>query len=54
MAREAGVLICINSDAHSEPGLENIRFGVAQARRGWLEIEGCIEYPPAQSTQKPA
>lgn len=36
-AKEAGVLIAISSDAHSTVGLANIRFGVDQARRGWLE-----------------
>ncbi len=36
-AKEAGVLISINSDAHSTPGFANLRFGVGQARRGWLE-----------------
>ncbi len=36
-ARDEGVLISIDSDAHSEHGLDNLRFGVAQARRGWLE-----------------
>lgn len=36
MARDAGVLVSINTDAHSEGGLANLRFGIAQARRGWL------------------
>lgn len=36
-ARDLGVLICINTDAHSIAELANIRFGVGQARRGWLE-----------------
>ena len=37
LARSEGVLIAINSDSHSENGFDNIRFGVDQARRGWLE-----------------
>jgi DNA polymerase (family 10) len=37
MAKEEGVLVSINSDAHSPDGLANLVFGVAQARRGWLE-----------------
>jgi len=36
-AREEGVLISINSDAHSTMDFDNLRFGVGQARRGWLE-----------------
>jgi DNA polymerase (family 10) len=37
MAKEEGVLISINSDAHSIYDFANLRFGVGQARRGWLE-----------------
>ncbi len=37
MAKEAGVLISIASDTHRAPELANLRFGVGQARRGWLE-----------------
>ena len=37
LAKEAGVLVSINSDGHSEQGFDNLRLGVEQARRGWLE-----------------
>lgn len=37
MAREEGVLVSINSDAHSVFDFHNLRYGVGQARRGWLE-----------------
>ncbi len=37
MARDEGVLVSINSDAHSTFDLVNLRYGVGQARRGWLE-----------------
>jgi DNA polymerase (family 10) len=37
MAREEGVLLAVNTDAHSMLDLENARFGIGQARRGWLE-----------------
>ena len=36
-AKELGVHVVISTDAHSPAGLENMRFGVDQARRGWLE-----------------
>jgi DNA polymerase (family 10) len=36
LAAEAGVLICLNTDAHSTRELANMRYGVATARRGWL------------------
>jgi DNA polymerase (family 10) len=37
MAREEGVLVSINSDAHSRLDFANLIYGVGQARRGWLE-----------------
>jgi len=44
MAREEGVLVSINSDAHSVLDFHNLRYGVGQARRGLLE-QKCFEYP---------
>ena len=35
-AADAGVLIVVDSDAHSVRNLELIRFGIATARRAWL------------------
>lgn len=37
MAKSEGVLVSINSDAHSRLQYDNLRFGVSQARRGWLQ-----------------
>lgn len=37
MAKDEGVLVCINSDAHSVDGFDMLRYGIGQARRGWLE-----------------
>lgn len=37
MAKEMGVKVAISTDAHSVMDLEHMRFGIAQARRGWLE-----------------
>lgn len=42
MAKELGVKVSINTDAHSTNDLQFIRFGVAQARRGWLEPSDVI------------
>ncbi|MCL6645439.1 MAG: PHP domain-containing protein, partial [Dehalococcoidia bacterium] len=36
-ARELGVRVAINSDAHSTEDLRFMLYGVDQARRGWLE-----------------
>jgi DNA polymerase (family 10) len=35
-AKSAGVKIAISTDAHSTAGFGHMRFGVDQARRGWL------------------
>jgi len=37
MAKEAGVRVAISTDAHSKGDLGLMRFGIGQARRGWLE-----------------
>ena len=37
MARQIGLKLAISTDAHSATGLDGMRFGVDQARRGWLE-----------------
>ena len=37
MAKAEGVLVSINSDAHSVNDFNNLHYGVSQARRGWLE-----------------
>jgi DNA polymerase (family 10) len=36
-AKEMGVFVSINTDAHSVDDFKNMKFGVGQARRGWLE-----------------
>ncbi|MDH3224835.1 MAG: DNA polymerase/3'-5' exonuclease PolX [Gemmatimonadota bacterium] len=36
-ARDQGAMITINTDAHAPPGLDHMRYGIDQARRGWLE-----------------
>lgn len=36
-AREIGVKIAINTDAHSSEQLRFMNYGIDQARRGWLE-----------------
>jgi DNA polymerase (family X) len=36
LASEAGVSICVNTDAHGVDTLSNIVYGIATARRAWL------------------
>lgn len=45
-AKESGALLAINSDAHSVYDFENLRFGVDQARRGWLEKKDVVNTRP--------
>ena len=37
MAKELGLKVAISTDAHSVANLDLMRFGIDQARRGWLE-----------------
>lgn len=42
LAKEIGLKVVISTDAHSLADLDFMRFGVYQARRGWLEAEDVI------------
>jgi DNA polymerase (family X) len=42
LAREVGVKVAISSDAHAVGDLDFMRFGIGQARRGWLEADDVI------------
>jgi DNA polymerase (family X) len=42
MARDMGVMVAISTDAHSTDEFDFMRFGVTQARRGWLEAADVI------------
>jgi DNA polymerase (family 10) len=42
MAKEMGVKVAISTDAHNLGNLEFMRFGVGQARRGWLEATDVV------------
>ncbi len=41
-AKEKGVTICINPDAHNTDGLDDVRFGIGIARKGWLEADDVL------------
>lgn len=42
LAKDAGILVSINSDAHRALDFGNLRFGIGQARRGWLEKQDVL------------
>jgi DNA polymerase (family 10) len=52
LAREEGVLISINSDAHSIVDFDNLRFGIGQARRGWLGKQDVLNTRPLSELRK--
>ncbi len=42
MAKDVGVKVAISTDAHSVTDLDLMRFGLDQARRGWLEADDVL------------
>jgi DNA polymerase (family X) len=51
-AARAGVQIVIDSDAHRTRTLENMRWGIATARRAWLTREDVVNTRPWPEVQK--
>jgi len=51
-AKEAGVKMIINTDAHQKDQLRFMEYGVFQARRGWAEKEDIINCWPAKKMIK--
>ena len=49
IARDEGVLVAINSDAHGVYEFENLVYGVGQARRGWLSKKDVLNTRPLQA-----
>jgi DNA polymerase (family 10) len=50
-AVELGVKLVVNSDAHHPDHFENMRFGVATARRGWAGPEAVVNTLPLKALQ---
>lgn len=46
LAKEMGIKIVIGSDAHTKKELNDLQFGVYQARRGWLTKEDVLNVLP--------
>jgi DNA polymerase (family 10) len=42
MAKDEGVPVAVSSDAHAVDGFEMLRYGIGQARRGWLEKDDVL------------
>lgn len=50
-AKDRGVKLSINPDAHHDEGLSDIRFGINTARKGWLEKKDCLNCLGASEIQ---
>lgn len=46
LAKEMGLKVAISTDAHRTDRLQSIRFGIEQARRGWLEPDDVLNTRP--------
>jgi DNA polymerase (family 10) len=52
MAKDMGLKLAISTDAHSIANLDFIRYGVDQARRGWLEPDDVINTKSLKDLKK--
>ncbi len=52
MARERGVTLCINTDAHNVRQLDHMLYGVATAKRGWVPPELVLNALPWEALSK--
>lgn len=41
-AKDLGVMLVVDTDSHAPIHLENLRYGIAMARRGWCEKENVL------------
>jgi len=51
-AKSKGVKLAVSTDAHSVNAYEYIRFGVDQARRGWLTAADVVNTRPLTELRK--
>jgi DNA polymerase (family 10) len=52
MVKDQGVKVVLGTDSHSINHLEFIRFGIATARRGWLEKKDVLNTNPLKTIEK--
>ena len=46
LAKKLGVKIALNTDSHSIAHLDNMKYGIYTARRGWLEKKDIVNTLP--------
>jgi DNA polymerase (family 10) len=52
LAKEAGVRVAISTDAHAIGDLSFMRYGINQARRGWLEANDVVNALPLDGLKR--
>jgi DNA polymerase (family 10) len=52
MAKDMGLKVVIATDAHRISDLDYMRFGIGQARRGWLEPDDVLNTKPLKELKK--
>ena len=52
MAKDIGLKLAISTDAHTTANLDFMRFGIDQARRGWLEADDVLNTRSWQELSK--
>ena len=52
MARERGVMLCIDTDAHNVRQMDQMIYGVATAKRGWITPENVLNALPWDDLRK--
>ncbi len=52
MAKDLGVKVAISTDAHVTHDLDLMRYGVWQARRGWLSAGDVLNTRPLSQLKK--
>jgi len=50
-ARELGIMLVIDTDAHSAEHLEFMRFGIGVARRGWCQAQDILNTRPLENVR---
>jgi DNA polymerase (family 10) len=51
-ARELGVRFLINTDAHAPGNLDQLRYGIGNARRGWAERRDVLNTLPVAEFER--
>ncbi len=51
-AKQMGIKIAVSTDAHNVAGLDNMKYGIGQARRGWLEKQDVVNTRSWQRLKK--